>query len=111
MVRQIASVVIAASVLLAACAPAATPTPAPTVAPTNTPVLPTLTDILLYHVVEGVALAEDVVTLTSATTLQGDDVTIRVEDGNVFINDAQVIITDIEASNRVIHAIDTVLIP
>jgi uncharacterized surface protein with fasciclin (FAS1) repeats len=73
--------------------------------------IPALTDILLYHVVSGNVLAADVVTLTSATTLQGTDVTVRVENGNVFINDSQVIITDIVGDNGVIHVIDMVLIP
>ncbi|MCU0466480.1 MAG: fasciclin domain-containing protein, partial [Anaerolineae bacterium] len=44
--------------------------------------IPALTDILLYHVVEGAVLAETVVTLESATTVQGSDVTISVVDGN-----------------------------
>ena len=71
-----------------------------------------LTDILLYHVVSGKVMAADVVTLTSATTVLGKDVTITVKDGNVFLNDTvQVIITDIEASNGVIHVIDAVLLP
>jgi uncharacterized surface protein with fasciclin (FAS1) repeats len=71
-----------------------------------------LRDILLYHVVDGVVPAEVVVTLESATTLQGEDVTITVTDGNVFLNDTvQVIITDIEASNGIIHVIDGVLLP
>jgi transforming growth factor-beta-induced protein len=71
-----------------------------------------LTDILLYHVVDGAVMAETVVTLESATTLQGEDVTITVTDGNVFLNDTiQVIITDIEASNGIIHVIDGVLLP
>lgn len=70
-----------------------------------------LTDILLYHVVSGKVMAADVVNLTSAETVSGKSVDIKVENGNVFINDAQVIITDIEASNGVIHVIDTVLIP
>ncbi len=70
-----------------------------------------LTDILLYHVVSGSALAADVVNLTSATTVLGKDVTVKVDMGNVYINDAQVIITDIEASNGVIHVIDTVILP
>ncbi|MFO8143660.1 MAG: fasciclin domain-containing protein, partial [Dehalococcoidales bacterium] len=73
--------------------------------------IPALTDILLYHVVSGKVMAADVVNLSSATTLQGSDVTITVEHGNVYINDAEVIITDIEGSNGVIHVIDTVLIP
>jgi len=71
-----------------------------------------LTDILLYHVVSGKVMAADVVTLTSAPTVLGKDVTITVKDGKVFLNDTvQVIITDIEASNGVIHVIDAVLLP
>ncbi|MCA9956801.1 MAG: fasciclin domain-containing protein, partial [Anaerolineales bacterium] len=71
-----------------------------------------LTDVLLYHVVEGAVMAETVVTLESATTLNGEDVAITVADGNVFLNETtQVIITDIEASNGVIHVIDSVLLP
>ena len=73
--------------------------------------IPTLTDILLYHVVSGQVMAADVVNLTSAETVLGEPVAIKVEDGNVFVNDAQVIITDVEASNGVIHVIDAVLIP
>ncbi len=70
-----------------------------------------LTDILLYHVVSGKVMAADVVNLTNATTVLGKDVTVKVDMGNVYINDAQVIITDIEASNGVIHVIDTVILP
>jgi len=71
-----------------------------------------LTDILLYHVVSGKVLAADVVGLTSAPTVLGDEITITVKDGNVYLNDTiQVIITDIEASNGVIHVIDGVLLP
>jgi uncharacterized surface protein with fasciclin (FAS1) repeats len=73
--------------------------------------IPTLTDILLYHVVPGKVMAADVVNLSSADTALGKPVAIRVEDGNVFINDAQVVITDVEASNGVIHVIDAVLLP
>jgi transforming growth factor-beta-induced protein len=73
--------------------------------------IPALTDILLYHVVSGKVMAEDVVTLESAETVLGQSVTIRVENGNVYINNAQVIITDIETYNGVIHVIDTVLLP
>jgi transforming growth factor-beta-induced protein len=71
-----------------------------------------LTDILLYHAVSGKVMAADVVTLTSAPTVLGKDVTITVKDGKVFLNDTvQVIITDVEASNGVIHVIDAVLLP
>ncbi len=73
--------------------------------------VPALKDILLYHVVSGKVMAADVVKLESADTVLGKPVTIKVDMGNVYVNDAQVIITDIEASNGVIHVIDTVLLP
>jgi len=71
----------------------------------------TLKNVLLYHVISGNFLAADVVTLSSAKTLNGQSVSIRVEGGNVFVGEAQVIVTDIIASNGVIHKIDAVLMP
>ena len=71
-----------------------------------------LKSILLYHVVSGKVMAADVVTLTSADTVLGEAITIKVEDGKVYLNDTiEVIITDVEASNGVIHVIDAVLLP
>jgi uncharacterized surface protein with fasciclin (FAS1) repeats len=73
--------------------------------------VPALTDILLYHVVSGKVMAADVVKLDSADTVLGQPISIKVEGDKVMVNDAQVIITDIEASNGVIHVIDTVILP
>jgi len=73
--------------------------------------IPTLTSILTYHVVSGLVKAEDVVGLSSATTLNGSDVSITVDGASVMINDANVTVTDILASNGVIHVIDAVLLP
>ena len=70
-----------------------------------------LGSILTYHVVPGKVMARDVVNLTKAATANGQDVQIKVRDGKVLINDATVIVTDIEASNGVIHVIDTVIMP
>lgn len=70
-----------------------------------------LSKILTYHVVAGKVMAKDVSGMTSAKTVQGGDVAIKVEDGKVMINDSIVTATDIEASNGVIHVIDTVLLP
>ncbi len=71
-----------------------------------------LTAILTYHVVQGAVYAKDVVKLDSATTLEGSQIDIFVEDGKVILNDeSQVIQADIKASNGVIHVIDSVLIP
>ena len=70
-----------------------------------------LTAILTYHVVAGRVMASDVVKLNSAATVNGQNVEIMVHDGKVMINDATVVMTDIEASNGVIHVIDTVILP
>ena len=67
--------------------------------------------ILLYHVVAGDVTSGQVVKLTSAKTVNGQDVKISVVDGTVMINDAKVVKADIAASNGVIHVIDTVLLP
>ncbi|MEN9389300.1 MAG: hypothetical protein RLY61_384 [Candidatus Parcubacteria bacterium] len=56
-------------------------------------------------------MAQDVVKLTKATTVQGQDVTITVDGENVMVNDSKVTTTDIEGTNGVIHIIDTVLLP
>ena len=73
--------------------------------------IPTLTDILLYHVVDGKVMSTQVVELTEADTLLGEKLDIAVMDGSVMVDDAQVILTDIETSNGVIHVIDSVLQP
>lgn len=72
-----------------------------------------LTQVLLYHVVAGEVMAEAVLGMDGAAveTLQGQTITIRIEDGNVFINDAQVITTDIKTTNGVIHVINAVIVP
>lgn len=71
-----------------------------------------LADILTYHVVAGKVLAEDVVGLSSATSVQGSDIAIEVVDGGVVLNgSANVIATDVEADNGVVHVIDAVILP
>jgi uncharacterized surface protein with fasciclin (FAS1) repeats len=70
-----------------------------------------LVAILTYHVVPGRVLAADVVGLTSATSVQGEDIAVAVDGSNVKVNDANVTATDILASNGVIHVIDSVIMP
>jgi uncharacterized surface protein with fasciclin (FAS1) repeats len=69
-----------------------------------------LIELLTYHVVSGQVLAADVVMLSSATTLQGDDLRIKARRG-VRVNNANVTQTNILADNGVIHVVDRVLIP
>lgn len=70
-----------------------------------------LVDILTYHVVAGKVMAADVTKLSEAETLLGTPVMINVNGNMVKINDSNVVITDVEASNGVIHVIDSVLLP
>ena len=69
-----------------------------------------LTAVLTYHVVPGKVMSGDVVKLQSATTVQGSNVKIDATDG-VRVDGAKVVQADIEASNGVIHVIDTVIRP
>ena len=73
----------------------------------------TLTSILTYHVVPGEVLAADVVALggQSVATVNGAEVDISVDGDTVMVNDATVVTADVDASNGVIHVIDTVLLP
>jgi uncharacterized surface protein with fasciclin (FAS1) repeats len=70
-----------------------------------------LVAILTYHVVPGKVTSEEVVKMTSAKTVNGEEITIKTADGKVMIDDATVIKADVPASNGVIHVIDTVLMP
>ena len=70
-----------------------------------------LQSILTYHVVQGKVMAQDVVKLSSAKTVEGRSVSIQTANGGVMVNNAHVTQADIEASNGVIHVIDTVLLP
>ena len=72
--------------------------------------IPKLTQILTFHVVPGKLMAADVAKLTSAKTVQGQNVTIATQNG-VTVNGANVITPNIETDNGVIHVIDQVILP
>ncbi|MEM6688225.1 MAG: fasciclin domain-containing protein [Planctomycetota bacterium] len=69
-----------------------------------------LSGILTYHVVSGAVKAEQVVSLTGATTVNGQRVDISTE-GGVKVDNANVVKTDIICDNGVIHVIDAVILP
>jgi uncharacterized surface protein with fasciclin (FAS1) repeats len=69
-----------------------------------------LAEVLTYHVVPGRVTAADVVGLTTAPTVQGEELRVSV-DGSVHVDGARVLNADIEASNGLIHVIDRVLLP
>jgi uncharacterized surface protein with fasciclin (FAS1) repeats len=70
-----------------------------------------LAQILLYHVVGAEAYSTDLSDGQMIMTLQGQDVTVTINDDGVFINDAKVTMADIAASNGVVHVIDAVILP
>jgi uncharacterized surface protein with fasciclin (FAS1) repeats len=71
-----------------------------------------LTKVLTYHVVPGKVLAAQVVGMTEATSVQGGKIGIMVMGGKVMLNHSSTVTaTDIQATNGVIHVIDTVILP
>ena len=70
-----------------------------------------LVAILTYHVVPGKVMAADVMTLDSASTVNGQSIMISKKDGSVMVDNAKVLVTDVGASNGVIHVIDSVILP
>lgn len=70
-----------------------------------------LSAILTYHVVSGLVMAADLSDGQKAKTVQGEELTVSIEDGKVMINGANVITADLKGSNGVVHVIDAVLMP
>lgn len=82
-----------------------------------------LTAVLTYHVVAGKFNAKDVVKAINdnngkfvITTVQGGKLTATLSDGKVILTDVKgntstVVIADVKASNGIIHAIDSVVMP
>ena len=70
-----------------------------------------LFQILTYHVVPGKIMAGDIAgKQLAAKTVEGQNLQVNATQG-VKINNASVTTADVEASNGVIHVIDTVLLP
>lgn len=75
-----------------------------------------LQDILLYHVVANEAMSTDLFDGMTITTVQGQELTVSITDEGVFLidasgNTAQVTLADVDASNGVVHVINSVLLP
>ncbi|BAQ17940.1 secreted and surface protein containing fasciclin-like repeats [Methyloceanibacter caenitepidi] len=70
-----------------------------------------LVAILTYHVVPGKIMSGDISGKSSEVkTVQGDTLNVDATDG-VKVDEAKVVKADIDASNGVIHVIDTVVMP
>ena len=76
----------------------------------------TLTKILTYHVVPGRLEASSLTDGKKLKTVEGEELTVKHQDGKVWIVDAKggtsmVTIANVNQSNGVIHVVDTVLMP
>lgn len=69
-----------------------------------------LAAILTYHVVPGKVMSTDLTEGMKAATVNGAEVTITL-DGGAKVNGAVISTADIEATNGVIHVIDSVILP
>ncbi|MGP9820933.1 fasciclin domain-containing protein [Salinarimonas sp. NSM] len=71
-----------------------------------------LVAVLTYHVLPGRVMSSDIAGQeVSPETVQGSTLMIDATGDAVMVNTATVVTADVEASNGVIHIIDTVLIP
>ena len=73
--------------------------------------IPDFTEIMQYHVVPGVLMAEDLTDGMALQTLQGQTLPVVVNDQGTFVDGAQVIAGDYVADNGVVHVLDSVLAP
>jgi uncharacterized surface protein with fasciclin (FAS1) repeats len=69
-----------------------------------------LVAVLTYHVVAGKVMSTDLTEGMTAATVQGANITITLE-GGAKVNGAVISGADVEASNGVIHVIDSVILP
>ena len=70
-----------------------------------------LAAILKYHVIPGRVSAREAINLRRGTTLNGQQLDLRFEDGQLTVDGARVIQADIGCANGVIHVIDRVMLP
>lgn len=69
-----------------------------------------LIDLVNYHIILGKYLSGNLKS-KQCRTVNGKEITIRVENGDIFVNNAKIMRRDLVGPNGVVHVIDTVLIP
>jgi uncharacterized surface protein with fasciclin (FAS1) repeats len=69
-----------------------------------------LQQVLKNHLLSGTVLSKDI-KAGNVTTLAGGEVAIKINGKKVTVGKASVLRADVQASNGVVHIIDTVLVP
>jgi uncharacterized surface protein with fasciclin (FAS1) repeats len=67
--------------------------------------------LLTYHVIPGNLYAKDVMAAGTGKTVNGQDVTFKVDGNTVYADSAKIVKADVKATNGVIHIIDNVIMP
>ncbi|MFM8268787.1 MAG: fasciclin domain-containing protein [Pseudomonadota bacterium] len=70
-----------------------------------------LTELLLLHVIDGSVKVKDAIAREKVVSKEGETLFFYKDASGTFVNDAKIIMADIEATNGVVHVIDTVLFP
>jgi uncharacterized surface protein with fasciclin (FAS1) repeats len=70
-----------------------------------------LQSVLTYHVVPSEAMAADLEDGQMLETVNGEKLEVSIDGDTVMIGGATVVMPDVDASNGVVHVIDTVLVP
>jgi len=68
-----------------------------------------LQNVLKSHVVQGAVTSDELTDGQTVTTLSGEQLQVQIVGEKVYIGEAQVTQTDIQASNGVVHTIDSVI--
>jgi uncharacterized surface protein with fasciclin (FAS1) repeats len=70
-----------------------------------------LKSLLLVHVIEGQTRIRDAVMREELRSIDGTPLFFHTNEAGTFVNDSKIIMADIEATNGMVHVIDTVLYP
>jgi len=70
-----------------------------------------LANILLFHVVFGVADGTNIVDGLTIGSLLNQNLSFSISGGELFVNGAKISVTDLRAENGVVHVLDAVMLP
>jgi uncharacterized surface protein with fasciclin (FAS1) repeats len=70
-----------------------------------------LRSLITHHVIADKVESEDIIDMEVAKAMNGQLLTIEVEDSRILVNEATILRPDIVCSNGVIHVIDSVFLP
>lgn len=70
-----------------------------------------LRDLILLHVIDGSVKINDMIARSELKSREGETLFAYKNESGSFVNDSKVVMADIEATNGIVHVLDTVLFP